>query len=549
MTRKGFTLVELLLAIAGLVIISASTISLLNRGMVASMRAKETITGNRYMQLIFSRLKNMDYFQLFAVDSRQANFGLQSSHPYKAIFQEINDIIRSSKFDYYTIEIVFMRRDSSDANGNSLTSDLISFTDTNVDLRDDYDPSIRYFDQNGDGDYYDTYVAGGRKIAEQPDTHMKQVTVKLYKQNRVIAQQTQLISLEQFSGVESPSSEATLKILVSAPTNASYLYALNSSARISAFNLVITKSYPSAIIQYRADSTVPLRIAGETDPLATVRFYVNNSGELANTAADMIGNFDSSPLAVTTNLPEGSNQLRVLATKGNYTSALAPRDIVLDLNPPQVSSQTPSGTVSTLSPYVSATLSETPINSTVAVSGIVPDVITLKINDQIVNHTYNSTSQTVIWVDSMTGLSPVVSTGSYTARVEAGDSAGYKVIDTWNFTLDINDPDNSAPSIAQKSPNGTTHSLLPEISVKVFDNQSGIVPTSIVLKVDGSVVVSSSNISSYYYPANDFVRYATTAPFVNGTSHSVDITASHWANSPSDQRTSSDTWSFTVNVP
>ena len=87
-----------------------------------------------------------------------------------------------------------MRRDSSDSNGDALTSDLVPFTDANADLIDDYDANVRYFDQTADGTYWQTYVSGGRTVAEQPDTHVKRVTLDVYRANRLVCSQTELLS-------------------------------------------------------------------------------------------------------------------------------------------------------------------------------------------------------------------------------------------------------------------------------------------------------------------------------------------------------------------
>ena len=87
---------------------------------------------------------------------------------------------------------------------------------------------------------------------------------------------------------------------------------------------------------------------------------------------------------------------------------------------------------------------------------------------------------------------------------------------------------------------------LPEISAKVFDNQSGIIPSSIVLKLDGSAVVDSTNLGSHYDAGTDRVYYTPASAFASGTSHTVELTASHWATDPADKVTSVETWAFTV---
>lgn len=542
---KGSILLETVIAMLIMVAVGTALIALIQKATIVSFKARENMTCSRMAQTSFVRIKNIDFYKLFAADSAQANHGLWAAYPYKAVLDGVKTTLAASKFDRFRVTVKFMRRDTSDVNGNGLTSDLIEFSDANGDNMDDYDSNIRYQDQNADGDYYDTFLSGGRTVAEQPDTHIKQVTVDIYRGNRVACSQTDLVSLEQFSGDPNPSSEAVLSLLISTPVNSAFLYDLSTVARQNSRALAISKSYPADIYQYRTDSASPLPISGETDPLSTVRFYVGVSGELANAAADAFGNFSASPLAVTLALSEGSNQLRAQATKDTYTSPVALRTLLLDKNPPTLNSMTPSGTVGTASPYVSAVMTDTGISTTVT-SGICADVISMKVNGQDVYYDYNASSGTVVWIDSATMTVPVLPDGVYSVTVEGGDYAGYKVSSSWAFAVSRAATDNSAPSIAQKSPIGMAGSDLPEISVKVFDNQSGIIPSSIVLKLDGAVVVNSANISSNYDPGSDKVSYIPPAAFDPASPHTVEITASHWATDPADKITSTDSWSFIV---
>ena len=140
----------------------------------------------------------------------------------------------------------------------------------------------------------------------------------------------------------------------------------------------------------------------------------------------------------------------------------------------------------------------------------------------------------------------MLSSGVYTAYAEAGDYAGYRTTHSWTFTLAVSGTDNSAPSIANKAPSGMAGSQLPVISAKVFDNQSGINPLSIVMKLDGVVVVDSSTISGAYTPQNETVSYTPSAAFASGSSHTVELRVSHFATDPADKVESVDTWNFNV---
>jgi hypothetical protein len=543
--RKGSALLETVVAVLIMSTAGIALIVMIQKAMLVSVKSREQQTCARMAQTAFARLKNVDFYFLFAADSAQANYGLQAAYPYMAVLNGLRTTLQSSKFDRFRVQVTFMRRDTSDVNGDGRTSDLIAFTDEGGDLVDDYDSSIRYFDQNLDGDFFDTYTAGGRTISEQPDTHIKRVTIDVFRGGDAACSQTELVSLEQFGGDYNPSSEAVLALLVSTPTNNSFLYKADTPGLQSSRSLVIAKSYPPEIGQFRADTVSALVLSGETDPLADVHFYVNDSGELWNVTADSLGQFSAASLAVTTALSEGVDVIRSQATKASYTSPITARGVIYDVSPPSASSATPTGTVNTLAPFVAITLTD-PGFSTTTTSGICPDVISLRVNGVSVAYDYNAASGQLVWVDSVTGTVPLLSSGTYTAVAEAGDYAGYKTTASWTFTLSVPSTDNSAPAVANKSPIGAAASQLPVISVRAFDNQSGIIPSSIVLRLDGAVVVSAANIGPSYDAASGVVSYTPPGAFAAGSAHTVEITASHGASDPPDKVTSVDTWGFSV---
>ena len=470
----GFGLVEVMIAISMMLAVIAASITMLQISVIGTVKARQQAYASRLIDMIFSKLRNIDFFYLFDCDSSKEYFNLYQDYPYIGVLNILKNAVTESGFSRFTVGITFMRRDTSDANGNGLTSDLIPFTDNNSDLVDDYDSEIRYYDSNNDGDYYDTYTENGRKIAEQPDTHLKEVTVTLYKNSFVIARAVRLISLEEFSGTESPASGASLSLFVRQPANATYLYNLDTIERQNSFNLTIDKSYPDTVVAYRADVVYAIRLWGETDPQANVHFFVNDTeSEIDSVQADMNGDFDFQSVPVTGQLIEGKNVIWVRSTKEGNSSAFTPREVILDLKPPLISDTSPLGTVHDRTPRVSAVISDTGI-STDAVSGICAEVITLKSNGTEVDHSYDSSTDEVVWIDSSTLSYPVLDEGNYTITLQAGDNAYYKVSAQWSFSISISDPDNSAPSIAEKKPCGSTQSQMPEIGCRVFDNQSGM---------------------------------------------------------------------------
>ncbi|MDE2492093.1 MAG: prepilin-type N-terminal cleavage/methylation domain-containing protein [Elusimicrobia bacterium] len=545
LSRRGLTLLEVLLAIVIMTIAGLAIVAMLQKATIASFKARQSSTCARMAQTGMARLKNVDFYDLFAADSASPDYGLQAGYPYMAVLDGIRSTLAASKFDRFRVDVTFMRRDTTDALGTGNTNNLIPFKD-NGSGADVYDPNIRYYDANGDGDYYDTYVSNGRTVAEQPDTHMKLVTVDVFRNGVEACSTTQLISLEQFTGATNPDSEAALTLEVSTPTNSSYAYQLLTPAQIASRALPISGSYPSAIVQYRADSSSPLTLAGVTAPLAAVSFYVGGSGALANASADVFGAFSDAPAAVTAALVEGQNEVRAQSAKATYSSPIADRSVLLDVNPPAVTPLQSSGTTSACAPYVAALLTDPVTSTSAAASGIYPGVTAMLINGSTVPISYDAPTGIVVWVDTGTQSSPKLADGSYAVAVEAGDYAGYKSSATWSFAVSVPSVDNSAPSIANKSPIGMAGSDLPVLSVRVFDNQSGIDPSSIVLTLDGATVVDASDLGPHYDPASGTVSYTPSAPFASGSYHTLSVTASHCAASPSGSVTSTDSWGFTA---
>jgi len=550
--RSGTTLVETVLAIVMMSVAGLAVIALLQKATMASLSARRRLTCSRMTDLGMARLKNINYYSLFAVDSSVTNWASPALHtsganiyPYLSTLTGLRTTLAAEKFDRYKVDVTFMRRDSTDSLGTGNTNNLVAFKDNGSGV-DTYDPNIRYFDANGDGDYYETYVSSGRTVAEQPDTHLKLVTLSVYRQGAVACSKSELISLEQFTGDTNPDSESVLSLEVSTPTNSSFAYRMLTTAQTAARALALTYSYPSDIRQYRADTTSPLAIAGVTEPLATENFYVNSSGILASASADVFGAFSAAPAAVTSALVEGQNTVRAVAVKSTYSSPIADRAILLDINPPTITGQTPTGTVNTCAPYVSAVLADPVTSSGAVASGIYPGVTAMKINGSTVPFSYNASAGTIVWIATATQTVPLISPGAFTVSVEAGDYAGYKTSATWSFTAPVIGNDASAPSIANKSPIGMAGSDLPVISVRLFDNQSGIDPTSIVLTLDGAVVVNAANVGTYYDANAGTLTYVPPNPYGSGSPHTVSVSVNHCATSPGGSINNTDTWSFVV---
>ncbi len=561
--RNGFGLVEAMMAIFVLSLLSLSLAYTYQYMVLVAVKTQQNTYTTRLAEMAFSKFKTVEYYYLFDSDSALPSFGLtgtfgpvtlqKASYPYMGVLNAIDAAMRKYKVDRWTISVVYKLRDVSDVNGNGLTGDLRDFTDANGDRVDDYDPSIKYYKANpaADADYYDTYTSASlnKIVTEAPDTNLKEATLKLYRNGAVIHTQVELISLEMLSGIESKSSGAELKLLITSPENNAYLYDLMTPARANAFALAISKACSADIVAYRADAASPLVLDGETSPLATVKFYRNSMGGTPhhNQAASSMGNFNFWAFGLTAALGEGENILYAQATKDTFFSPYAQRKVVLDLKPPEITGQSPVGTVNDLVPYVGAVLTDSAV-STGAASGICEEATSMKVNGSTVPFSYDPATGRLAWEDPATGLPlKLINGNSYSLLVEGGDRARYKVSAAWNFTVSVAGTDHSAPSVANKVPSGFTAEPLPEISCKVFDNQSGVDLDSIVLKVDGVVVVSSANISGHWDAQGQRVFYRQETPFSSSSSHTAEIFVSHWADDPADKKTSVDTWSFNVN--
>jgi hypothetical protein len=543
--RRGATLLEAVLAIFVMSIVGLSLLSMIQKTTIVALRAREQVACGRSLQTGFARIKNLDFYALFTVDSSSANYGVSAAHPYMTVLTGFKTTLLAQKFDRYTVGVTFLRRDTTDSNSDGSITDLVAFKDANSDRIDDYDAAVRYNDQNADGDYWDTYVSGGRTVAEQPDTHIKEVALKIYKRGRLVCSQTEIVSLEQFMPSSNPSSESTLVLSLSTPANGAYLYKADTAALAASRALALFKSYPSDIQQIRADTASPLWVSGETSPLATVNVYVNSSGILDALAADAAGAVSQASPNASLALVEGADRLTGQAVKGSYSSPLAKLDVTLDRVAPTIKSMTPTGTADTLAPYVAATVADASASTTI-VSGICPDVITMKIDGSTVAHAYDSSSGKVVWKTDAGGW-PTVSAGAHTAYVETGDYAGYRSTQAWTFTASVAGTDHSAPAVSNKDPiGGSASSQLPVISVRVQDNQSGVVPSSIKLWVDGVLVVDDSSVGEAYDPVTGTVSYTPPSAFAAGSGHTAQIQVSHFAADPADKVTSTDSWNFTV---
>lgn len=535
----GLSLIELSLSLAVMGFLVMGTVLAFQWGLRASLSARRQMAGSNLLQSIHTRLLNMDFYNVFAVNSNNPNFGLWAGYPEKTALNTLLQSAQNVGFTGFTIDVTFMRRDLSDANGNGLTTDLVPFADANGDGVDDFDPNIRFFDQNGDGDFYDRY--GPANLPEQPDTHIKKLDIVLYKGNAAVASRKgDLLSLEQFSGTESASSEAAFSLRVDTPDNAAILYRALTPAQIGALNLPLAKSFPAAPAALRADAGQALVFSGHTEPSATVKLYLTNASTgtaLDSTVADLNGDFGFSAASLTGQLVEGRNRIYALTAKGSGFSPYVIKELVLDGTPPAFSAAVPVGTVKTRSPYVGILFKDA-TTATTTVSGIAPDVLSFAAGGTTVAYRFDAAAGKLAWQDATTYLPPTLADGeNVTVRVEGADNAHYKSSHTWTFHVDIDDTDDTPPVVSARQPTGAGASSLPTIACRLADPDSGIVPQSLALTVDGTVVLSSATalpLGLGYDAETGTISYTPAVPYAAGSFHTVRVHAEHWAETPAD---------------
>lgn len=537
--EAGLSLIELSLSMAVMGFLVMGTVLAFQWGLRASLGARQQMAGNNLLQSIHTRLLNMDFYNVFSVNSSSPNFGLWAAYPEKTALTTLWQSAQNVGFTGFAIDVAFMRRDLSDANGNGLTTDLVPFTDANHDGVDDFDPNLRYFDQNADGDFYDRY--GPTNLPEQPDTHIKKLDIVLYKGAAAVASRKgDLLSLEQFSGSESASSEAAFALRVDAPDNSAVLYRAVTPAQTAALNLPVAKSFPASPAAVRADAGAALVFTGHTEPSATVKLYLNNASTgtaLDSAVSDLNGDFNFTAPALTALLVEGHNRIYALTAKGSGFSPYVIKDLILDGTPPVFSAATPTGTVKTRSPYVGLLFKDA-TTATTTVSGVSADVLTFVAAGATVAFRYDAANGKLAWQDASTYLPPTLADGDdVTVRVEGGDNAHYKSTQTWTFHVDIDDTDDTPPVVSARQPLGAGASPLPTISCRLADPESGVVPQSLVLTVDGTVVLSTATarpLGLGYDAETGTLSYTPAAPYAAGSFHTVRVHAEHWAETPAD---------------
>ncbi len=537
--RKGFTIIETIIA-AGLTILIVAALFVLVRGTTRALaRSSRSTRGERVLANGISSVKSMNFYNVFAFNSDATNFGIIGSvngrptHPNIDGLNNFLTTVRAAGYTRFTLDVTYMRRNSTGQ------QQLVPFEDDGIpagstanDKIDDVDPTVRYFDQNLDGDFNDTYLdVTGRTISEVPNTDIKNVTLNLWEGSQIALSHTFLLTNGLFTSENVSAPDASLTLNVSTPPPIGIAYRYITAEQQAAQNLSIYYPYPLYYPASRADSVQPLTIAGITAPLAFVRFSIGNYTVITSLAADAFGSFSGNPIALTTPLVEGDNYVLAFSSRASNRSPYVQRVIRLDIRKPIFSNPFPpiGPNVHTLSPQVDINFSDD-TTSTSAVSGICAAVLSLKSNGIRKTVRYNPNTATMKWVNDTTGLPETLADNTdYLIEVEGGDFAHYKENASWTFHTQLLLPDNTAPVVSNCGVSSTAQRR-PTLSVMIADDQSGIVPSSIVFKVDGVDVVSQTlgNIADYYNPKTGSVSYTPLSDLSTG-SHTYSLSGDHWA--------------------
>jgi len=543
-SMKGFTLVETVMAVALFSFLILMMAMALHAAFLTALKSRQQVQAARLAQTIHSRLVNMNFHDIFSCDSSDQTPDNDGRHPMnhllnwnqspaQASLRDIEQQVRRAGFTRFSIDVRYMRRDSSDSNLSGSVVDMIAFRDQNSDLADDFDPAVRFMDHNNDDDYFD---ADG-VLVDAPDTHLKQVDISLWIGSHRVLKHNDLISAEHLTGALAPSTESPLKLLLQRPPHGAVFYQKTTPEQTAAQNLPLAKNYPPgwSNVAFQVDASSPLALRGLAEPLSEVRFWHGSpAGPAHFTTADSTGSFQTAAPPAFTGLftTEGEVSLWARVTKGALSSPYHQRLFIVDTQPPVFENRlpAPNAVVRTLSPVVACTLADYAADDDATPSGPYAGVMSLFVEGSSVPYQATSTTNaiTMTWKTEDTLLPPKLENGRiYHLTAEGGDRARYKRRTQWQFEVAIADPDDTPAAVACAGVPGGVQCVL-------NDPDSGVDASSLVLRVDGIERVSRTvtpAIGQFFDAATGAVTYVPTPPLSPGI-HRVSVEVDHWADNP-----------------
>lgn len=536
LSKKGFTLVETTLGVALFLFIIASLLVVTNSISHSMAQAKENLAGERLMQMGLSRLQNIPFWQLLDMDSDLNDFGLVGSFNYKSpeknystypsstVLKDYLTAIRAAGFQRFTVSITYWRRDLSDTDSDGFTTDLVKYRDLDSNNVDDFDWRVRRYDKNGDGDFYDVYIStetqgmyANQLLSEMPSTNMREVLLQLYKNGEPVMKKSAMINLGQFSGEGYTSAENALQLRISTPSDVVHEY--DDGPEIASYDRVILLPHRD-FYSTRVDGGQLMQVGGVTEANAIVRILKSDGSVLETISADANGKFNVVSSALDSYIrsdgTEGQNYFVAFSSKDSDLSPYANVGFIWDSQPPVITNWMPVGSTTNKNAPVGAYLKDSTV-STTSVSGIAVPTIALIVNGSSVPYIYNATNQFVSWFDTTTLITPVLyATVTYNMTLEAGDNAGYKTSQSWQFTV--------APNMADVTPPqfGPCEDFnIYTVRRRVWDHETGIRANGVEVEIDGAPV------PSYYDALTGYVNYSAPASLL-GQTVEFKVTVANW---------------------
>ncbi len=331
-----------------------------------------------------------------------------------------------------------------------------------------------------------------------------------------------------FSKTESNDPADILRVSTNDTINVSYYNAANKTNKPE--TLLETATFDDlvpAITNLSADVSP----AKENDVVQiTVDVSDNISGVSANPTTTVNGN-DANYVSVSNNTYTYNYTVTVNDTEGNATVNVSATDnatnvatnsttlFVIDLSAPTFSGWTPAeSTVVEKNTTIS-------VNYTDAYSSINTSSVVMKVNGVTANVTATATGVSY----DATNLP----SGANNASVYVEDELGHANETLWNFTVD-----ETAPRITNMIPD-KTNDTTPTIGATIYDNETGVNASTIVLKVDGNTISSDK----YTFNATSGeLRYTPTVSYGEGP-YPVELSVRDNAG-----LSASASWQFTVDL-
>lgn len=432
--KTGFTLTEVLVA----VLVASLCFLALTRGIQFSAKnvltSRQNTTASQLAESIYTMLLNQNFHHVVTVDSNKktpTNFipslgnpclkpydpssylADWTKHPLKDVLQAASIKTRDMGFSHFTMNVTYLVLDRSDnRQPNGRMSDYTAWTDKNAPFcEDDWDPTLKANDNNGDGDLDDiAYDSRNREIPELPGVQLKLLEINIFnKRNARVVRYENIINRDQFSGGKGIASRRlafdiahykdgawfhqrspALDWHVSQGRKLKYgsAYLGNTAYRVDTFNpwnADCGVANPGGDENYdnscgNADG-FKMHFIGSTEPGVTINASTNAISQTfykVFVAEDTIDHRIPDPAYTTLYMTEGTKQIVTFTESGVPPArAVSPQDrrtAYVDVKAPFAAAWGPVGAVDDLTPIVYLVAKDTPLTDASGVSGVHPNI-------------------------------------------------------------------------------------------------------------------------------------------------------------------------------